>query len=236
MTVASLYLELHAPNSTIGSQASTVRIFLETRITAAKLSDPFWEQQRRDTHAEHVQAISDFVTTLRNYRSREVPHVAPFHGGIHARVLSVLADPGDKAVATGFLCVRNPDPTSRVQRDLMNLLAIGPRDLTPWNAYPWARSPGNLSDEERTAGEDALLQIVDRMSERLRVVFLQGDRAKEIGLAVQRTIERQRPGVVVVATCHPLGTRRRDREARNDAKAKQLDDWRHMARSAGLHT
>lgn len=191
------------------------------------LQDPFWDQQRRDTYVEHVKPINDLVDRLRELGPGDVPYVAPFHGGMSAPVLSVLADPGKKSVATGFLCVRNPDPTSRVQRLLMDAVRLAPEDLTPWNAYPWTRGDGNLSEEEIDAGGDALLEMVDAMNG-LQVLFLQGDRAWEVYRGVKRTLLQNRPGLEVVRTCHPLRPRT---EPERDA---QLEGWVRMAMAAGL--
>ena len=69
-----------------------------------------------------------------------MPHVAPVHGGLEARVLTVLRDPGPKTqvgVGSGFLCVENDDQTAQTQMELMADAGVEATDITPWNAYPW---------------------------------------------------------------------------------------------------
>jgi len=57
-----------------------------------------------------------------------VPAIAPWHGGIEARVLSVLRDPGPKTLTvggSGFLCIENDDPTAHRQAEMF--AAVGAR-------------------------------------------------------------------------------------------------------------
>lgn len=202
-------------------------------VTAANAGDAFWQQQHEDKYREHVREINEYVDDLRAQRGGvRVPHVAPLHGGNQASALSVLADPGPRTEDTGMLCVRNPDPTSRVQRQLMNAVNLRPVDLTPWNAYPWIRPFAGknqvLTAKEREAGEEALIGVICLMPA-LRVLFLQGDQARTVGLGISGRLALERPEVTIVHSCHPLGTRRRTPPAAEEAKKRQLMDWQKMA-------
>ena len=53
--------------------------------------------QERDRYAAHVRPVNELVDELHDLDGRGwMPHVAPVHGGVEARVLSVLRDPGPK--------------------------------------------------------------------------------------------------------------------------------------------
>ncbi|WP_052762081.1 uracil-DNA glycosylase family protein [Jiangella alkaliphila] len=84
------------------------------------MADPaFRAEQERGRYAPHVRPINEFVDTLRDQDGRGwMPHVAPLHGGVEARLLSLLRDPGPKTrdgVGSGFLCIENDDPTAELQ-------------------------------------------------------------------------------------------------------------------------
>ena len=60
-----------------------------------------------------------------------MPYVAPCHGGVDARVLSVLRDPGPKTAeqgGSGFLCIDNDDPTAARQVEAFAAVGIDVAD------------------------------------------------------------------------------------------------------------
>lgn len=63
---------------------------------ARRMADrAFRREQEAGRYAPHVQPVNEFVDALREPDGRGwLPHVAPWHGGVEARVLSVLRDPG----------------------------------------------------------------------------------------------------------------------------------------------
>jgi hypothetical protein len=82
-----------------------------------KMADPaFCEAQHKHRLDPHISPINQMVHDLRDQDGRGwLPEVAPMHGGIDARVLSVLRDPGpatQTGSGSGFLCVENDDPTA----------------------------------------------------------------------------------------------------------------------------
>ncbi|WP_127782992.1 uracil-DNA glycosylase [Rhodococcus sp. X156] len=141
-----------------------------------RMADPqFRAQQQRDRYAPHVRAVNELVDALHGADGRGwLPHVAPWHGGVHARVLSVLRDPGPKTQVeggSGFLCTENDDASAERQARLFDQVGVCPRELLPWNAYPWyinkAPTPRQLQ-----AGVDPVLRLVQLLPG-LRVVLLQ---------------------------------------------------------------
>lgn len=175
---------------------------------ARRMADEaFRREQERGRYAAHVRPINEFVDSLRGHDGRGwLPHVAPWHGGVNARVLSVLRDPGpatQDGTGSGFLCIENDDPTAERQAEAFAAVGVQPGDITPWNAYPWYinRAP---TSRERQAGVDPLLRLLELLP-RLQVVFLQGNDAKDTWhrvLGRDPTVERTHR-LTTIATYHP---------------------------------
>jgi hypothetical protein len=169
--------------------------------------ETFRVEQDQARYAPHVRAINEMVDGLRGQHGRGwMPHVAPWHGGVQARALSVLRDPGPKTrdgIGSGFLCVENDDPTAELQCRAFTAAGIHARDVTPWNAYPWYinRAP-NAS--ERQAGVDPLVRLLGLLPH-LRVVLLQGLDAQDTWhrLAKRHLEIVQREQFQIVSTYHP---------------------------------
>jgi hypothetical protein len=167
--------------------------------------EEFRLEQERDRYAAHVRPVNELVDELRDLDGRGwMPHVAPSHGGVEARVLSVLRDPGPKAqegVGSGFLCWENDDPTAEQQCVAFADVGIAARDITPWNAYPWYinRAP---TAAERDAGVGPLVRLVALMPH-LRVILLQGGEARDTWRRLIRRHPRLAAELSVVETFHP---------------------------------
>lgn len=167
----------------------------------------FRSEQERDRYAPHVRAVNEMVDQLRDQDGRGwMPYVAPWHGGVEARVLSVLRDPGPKTrdgTGSGFLCVENDDATAERQCTGFTEAGIEARDTLPWNAYPWYinRAP---NAEERGAGITVLARLLALLP-RLEVVLLQGVDAQNSWRRLERTHPHliQDGGYQVVSTYHP---------------------------------
>lgn len=169
--------------------------------------EAFRTEQEKDLYAPHVRAVNEMVDELRDQDGRGwMPYVAPWHGGVEARVLCILRDPGPKTqngTGSGFLCVENDDATAERQCSGFAEAGIEPRDTVPWNAYPWYinRAP---NAEERQAGVTVLARLLGLLS-RVEVVLLQGGDAQD----GWRRLERTHPELVrqgqyeVVSTYHP---------------------------------
>jgi hypothetical protein len=168
--------------------------------------EAFRDEQRRHAFAPHVQEINRLVDMLRDGNGRGwAPYVAPWHGGVEARVLSLLRDPGPKTQedqGSGFLCTENDDPTAAFQAEAFAVLGIKPRDVTPWNAYPWYINRAPKVAEMR-AGTAPLRSLVGLMPQ-LRVVLLQGIHAQRAwSILTDANPDITRARVTVVSTYHP---------------------------------
>ena len=178
-------------------------------------------------------SLEELVDRLRAESGRFVPHVSDEHGGVEAPILSVLRDPGPATNRTGVLSTSNPDPTSRRQRELMAQAGLRPRDLCPWNAYPWAHDrkiDGDLGVEHVAQGAVVLVEVI-AMMRGLQVLLLQGKEASWawwIARAFHPELEDS--GFAVITASHPLGTRGRTPEATAENRSRQESEWRRAAR------
>ncbi|WP_121191619.1 uracil-DNA glycosylase [Motilibacter peucedani] len=200
----------------------------------------FRQAQERDRYAPHVRPVNELVDRLRDRDGRGwMPHVAPWHGGVEARVLSVLRDPGratQDGVGSGFLCIENDDPTAERQALAFAQAGIEPRDVTPWNAYPWFKeSQTPPTGAELNAGVDPLLELLDLMPH-VQVVLLQG---KEAQSSWSRAVRRRpslrdvaRSGALtVIPTYHPArgALRHPDPEERERRQTHRDEAYRAAA-------
>ncbi len=67
-----------------------------------------------------------------------MPHVAAIYGGLNARVLSILRDPGpatQQGKGSGVLCLENDDATAERYSRLLVEAGLPASELVPWNAY-----------------------------------------------------------------------------------------------------
>lgn len=106
-----------------------------------------------------------------------MPHVAPLHGGVQARLLWLGSDPGPLPPTPGrpyegFLSVENDDAGSARLGALLRRADIDVAETCPWNAYPW------YVDHEPTAAELKAglepLRRVMNLLEQLEVLVLLG--------------------------------------------------------------
>ncbi|GAA1497589.1 hypothetical protein [Paeniglutamicibacter kerguelensis] len=174
----------------------------------AQLDDSFWAEQFAGLQDPHVAPINELVDRLSHAKGAvRLPHAAPWHGGIHAPVLSVLNDPGEKTLVPDFLCLRNPDRASDRQRHLMTEFDINPSDFCPWNGYPWPReNKKDLTPGEALEGGRALLEIMSLMTN-LRLLLLLGRKARDAADAVLPELTASYPHLEVVRSLHPLGAK-----------------------------
>lgn len=143
------------------------------------MADPeFRAQQWADRCAPHIAPVNEYVDELREVGRGWAPYVAPLHGGVEARVLSILRDPGPATqdeFGSGFICVENDDGSAELQAVLLEAAGIPAFELLPWNAYPWYinRAPKTA---ELDAGVATILHLLD-LARDLTVVLLQGSDA-----------------------------------------------------------
>lgn len=165
----------------------------------------FRDKQEAGVYDPHVRPVNELVDELRDRDGRGwMPHVAPLHGGVHARLLVLLRDPGPGTHhdgGSGFLCIENDDPTAEALGRAFTGLGIPPSSYTPWNAYPWYVNTAPTT-AQREAGVEPLLRLLDLLPE-LQVVLLCGNEAQD----VWRRAVRRRPilerDLLPVETYHP---------------------------------
>ncbi len=138
----------------------------------------FRDAQMRARYDDHIAAINRLVDELRDSERGWLPYVAPIYGGVHARLLSLLRDPGPKTQAdtgSGFLSMENNDATAEAISTYFTAVGIHATEIVPWNVYPWYinRSP---KAEELEAGVEPLRRLVELLPH-LRVVMLHGGSA-----------------------------------------------------------
>jgi hypothetical protein len=196
----------------------------------------FREEQWEHRYDEHVAPINRLVDDLLSEPGRGwAPYVAPMHGGVDARLLSILSDPGpmtQSKYGSGFLCWENDDPTAERICQLSADAGIDAIDVIPWNAYPWYinRAP---KAAELEAGVEPLKRLIDLLSQ-LRVVMLHGGSAKD---GWKRLI-RKHPDIVaerrlcILPTYHPgrQAFRDRDRAVRESRREHLRESFYQAAR------
>lgn len=194
----------------------------------------FREDQVARLHEPHMAPITKYVHELRA-STGWVPYVAPLHGGVEARILSILRDPGPATqddTGSGMLCLENNDQTAERQCALMTAAGLTTHDITPWNAYPWYinRAPTNVQLHE---GAKAIVHLVGLMPE-LQVVLLQGREAQrgwDYALEADPSIHKRR--LVVIPTYHPSiqALRTPSLEERERRIQHRIDSWKTAASS-----
>ncbi len=174
--------------------------------------DWFREEQWHHRNDAHIAPINEFVDELRRIPSRDtVPYIAPMYGGVNARLLSVLRDPGPKTQqakgGSGFLCMENDDATAEAICNLFDDAGIDAGDIIPWNVYPWYinRAP---KAAELNAGVAPLKCIIDLLPN-LRVVVLHGDSTYD----GWKRLTRQFPTIVALRGFHVIKTYHTSRQA-----------------------
>ncbi|KXO91312.1 hypothetical protein AXK61_07090 [Tsukamurella pseudospumae] len=161
--------------------------------------------------------MNELVDQLREERGGAfVPYVAPTYGGVNARLLALLQDPGPKTNAdnhngSGMLCIENADPTAERYKALLAGTGIDVCDIQAWNSFPWQptttvrRGHRTLTptNEDVLHATDALARVVELLP-RLRVVLLHGVQAKAAWPRLQLAYPELAAGVRVIDSWHPL--------------------------------
>lgn len=139
----------------------------------------FKQNQHLTKYDSHIQPINQLVDSLSSPPDRWMPYVAPLYGGIHARLLSILRDPGPKtqeAVGSGFICMENDDATAERLCKQFETHSIPGRDAMLWNIYPWYINQQPTKAQIKL-GIDVLVKLIALLP-KLKVVMLHGVDAK----------------------------------------------------------
>lgn len=141
---------------------------LEGKMVRRMADAHFRAQQECDRYAQHVRSINEFVDVLRGDGRGWMPHVAPCHGGVEARMLSVLRDPGPKTQAStgsGFLCVENDDPTAELQ--CVAFASVGIESKVLHTYHPGRQALWTPDPAVRQARQQARLETYARAADLL---------------------------------------------------------------------
>jgi hypothetical protein len=195
-----------------------------------RMADPdFRAMQWQQRYAEHVAPINRLVDELRAEPGRQgAPYVAPMYGGVNARLLSILRDPGPMTQhgrGSGFLSMENDDATAETINSYFDNAAISAEDIVPWNAYPWYinRKPDTA---ELSAATEPLARVIALLP-RLKVVMLHGGSARD----AWKYLLRQHPDIVQSRSFHVIATYHRSRQAfrHKDPKVRQARQECHFS-------
>jgi hypothetical protein len=192
----------------------------------------FRADQESRLREPHIAPITDYIQGLRDTSGEWVPWIAPLHGGIEARVLSVLRDPGPMVHhlgGSGMLCIENDDQTAETLYGLVAGAGLTPRDINPWNAYPWYINKKPTPVQLRAA-TPTLLGLIELMP-KLEVVVLQGEDAQAAWrMALRELPALRRRRLEVFETYHPSvqALRSPDPDERERRVQERIDTWREV--------
>ena len=187
-----------------------------------RMADPdFRAAQLRDLYAPQVKAVNKLVDEFRVDDGRWLPHVAPMHGGVGARLMWLGSDPGPRTTPGDrqhgeLLSVENDDAASARIGALLKRAGIDPADCCPWNACPW------YVDHEPTAqdikaGLEPLRRVLNLL-EQLEVLVLLGSVAERSWRTFRSTYPDDTGWFTVLAT-HGAGD---EEQAATNAQKHQL--------------
>lgn len=182
----------------------------------------FSEDQFQRRYASHVEPLNRFIDELRKEMDDySVPYIPPMYGGVKARLLSVLRDPGpmtqESGRGSGFIGMENDDPTAEALCQYFDVARIPAKEIVPWNAYPWYINCLPTTDQLRE-GTAPLKNIIDLMP-KLKVVMLHGGVAHR----AWRRLVRTYPELVQERELHIIMTYHTGRQAfwHNDPEVRK---------------
>ena len=183
-----------------------------TAPTAAMSDEAFARQRCRDKayrddlyrrrYDRSVRPINEYVDKLRSERRVSIPYVAPTYGGVDARLLTLMQDPGPKtdlanADGSGMICLENVDLSAARQKFFLDEAGIRISEIVSWNAYPWPKPHPQTTRSDREAAE--ALHGFLMLTPHIQVVILNGTVAKRIW----RVLKEIDPARVANISCHP---------------------------------
>ncbi|MGX6512518.1 GreA/GreB family elongation factor [Rhodococcus sp. SJ-2] len=154
-------------------------------IGRQRCSDKAYRDEMYSRRADpNVRSINSYVDQLRSERPGVfIPYVAPTYGGVHARLLTLMQDPGPKTDpanhnGSGMICLENADLTAARQKYFMGQAGIDVSQIVSWNAYPWPK-PHPQTDASDRAAAAALRGFLELLPH-LEVVILNGVVARRV--------------------------------------------------------
>jgi hypothetical protein len=193
----------------------------------------FRSEQMDSRYLPHVAPINHMVDELRT-GADWLPYVAPIYGGVDARMLAILRDPGPKTHevgGSGMLSVENDDPTAERYLSFLTGAGIALGDLLAWNAYPWY-----INDKPTTEQLTRALPVLNRLIEmcpHLQVVMVHGGDAHKAWRMFRQSYPQTANGLHAIETYH---TSRQALQHPDPLVRQQRDDklGADFAQAAGL--
>lgn len=194
------------PNSAAAEGAPAQRD-AERWIAKQRCSDKAYRDDlyRRRTDP-NVRPINEYVDLLRSQRPGQfIPYVAPTYGGIRARLLTLMQDPGPKTDTanhngSGMICLENADLTAARQKYFMAEAGVDVSQIVSWNAYPWPKPHPQTDDSDREAA--VALRCFLELIPQLEVVVLNGVVAKRVWGVMKKLDRSVAVGVCEFPTFH----------------------------------
>lgn len=161
----------------------------------------FRDEQWRRRHEPHVAPLNRQLERWAQYGQVSLPPLVPPHlGGINARIVCVLRDPGPRAggpKGSGFISWENDDPSAERHQAFANHAGISDRDVVTFNSYLWYIN-AKPSKAQLLAGTDEFLTLL-RLVERPQVIIFHRGTAHSF----RRLLDRVQPGWSPVPTTAP---------------------------------
>jgi hypothetical protein len=135
----------------------------------------------REPHVAPLNDLTDKIADAKGLPHGHVPYVDPDLGGVHARALVMLDNPGTKAKAgtgSGLLSLDNNDPTARRLREAYERHHIAWTDVVAWNAVPFPTAGRGSTATERRDGAPWIGKLI-RLCPNLEFVLLLGGAARD---------------------------------------------------------
>lgn len=152
-----------------------------------------------------VRPINEYVDKLQLQHRVNIPYVAPTYGGVDARLLTLMQDPGPKTNrantdGSGMICLENVDLSAARQKYYLDGSGIHDSELVSWNAYPWPKPHPQTAQSDLEAAE--ALRGFLRLIPNLEVVILNGKVAKRIWGVLKKIDPACVAGVAIYPTFH----------------------------------
>ncbi len=145
------------------------------------LRDPSERETRKDRLDDpRIQPLTAQVRRIREEKQEEIkpediPYFDPLDGGIQARCLFLLQDPGPKAVKSCFISRNNDDPTAENFFRLNEKAGLDRKLTVSWNIVPWRVR--DVGDQEIQQGIPYLRCLLQHL-QNLEVIVLVGQKAQ----------------------------------------------------------
>ena len=141
----------------------------------------YFEEQLSKVEDDSVAELTALCRKLQDQQpGSRVPLIDPVHDVDEARVISLQIAPGP-VTSSGFLSLRNDDPTAARLAAVYEAAGLEPRFGIPWNVFPWELPDGGtkLTPDQVKAGIRPLKELM-RIAYRTSAIVAHGTEAKRL--------------------------------------------------------